>query len=142
MPRFIVVSIAAGLMFAVLDGLLNANPLAQRLYEVYRPMARPSVNVIAGVIIDLGYGFLMAWIFMLLYQCLPGGPGWIKGVSFGLLIWFFRVVMYALSSWVMFKVTGPTLVYTLGAGLVEMVVIGIFYGLTLGKVQASGGSLS
>ncbi len=141
MPRFIVVSIAAGLMFAVLDGLLNANPLGQRLYEVYRPIARPSMNFIAGVVIDLAYGFLMALIFMLLYQSLPGGSGWIKGTSFGLLVWFFRVVMYALSSWVMFKVPGPTVVYTLGAGLAEMLVIGIFYGLTLGKGQASGGSL-
>ena len=136
MFRFFVVSISAGLIFAVLDGLLNANPLAQRLYEVYRPIARQSVNVVAGVVVDLAYGFLMAWIFLLLYQSLPGGVGWMKGVSFGLLVWFFRVVMFALSNWVMFKVSGQTLAYTVVAGLVEMLVLGMFYGLTLNKGQA------
>ena len=93
MLRYVVVSLASGILFGALDAVINANPLAQRLYEVYRPIARASVNAPAGVAIDLVYGFVLAGIFLLLYASLPGGAGWRKGISFGLLAWFFRVVM-------------------------------------------------
>jgi hypothetical protein len=75
----------------------NANPLAQRLYEVYRPIARTSINPLAGIMIDLVYGFIIAGVFLLLYKSLPGETGLVKGVSFAFLVWFFRVVMYAAS---------------------------------------------
>jgi hypothetical protein len=68
-----------------------------------------------------------------LYQSLPGASGWIKGVSFGVLVWFFRVVMHALSSWLMFNVPGGTVACMLGTGLAEMLVLGVFYGLALNK---------
>ncbi len=48
-----------------------------------------------------------------------------------MLAWFFRVLMYAASDWIMFKVPVETIAYMLAAGLIEMLVIGIFYGLTL-----------
>jgi hypothetical protein len=72
----------------------------------------------------------MAAVFLLLYASLPGEAGWVKGVSFALLVWFFRVAMYTASQWVMFNVPVNTLLYTLVAGL-EMLVLGILYGLTL-----------
>jgi len=59
-----------------MDGLINANPLAQRLFEVYRPVSRTSVNAVTGITIDLAYGFIMAAIFLLLYNSLPGTQGW------------------------------------------------------------------
>jgi hypothetical protein len=129
--RFISVSIVGGVTFGVLDGLLNANPLAQHLYAFYKPVARPSVNVAAGIAIDLGYGFATAGVFLLLYKSLPGEAGWMKGLSYGLLVWFFRVVMGAAGQWVMFVVPPVTLVYSLAAGLLEMLVLGLFYGLAL-----------
>jgi len=131
MTRFIVVSVVGGILFATLDSLINANPLAQRLYAAYKPIARTSVNVGAGVGIDLTYGFLMAGIFLLLYGSLPGGAGLTKGVSFALLVWFFRVVMSVASAWVMFNVPVAALIYTLVTGLGEMLVLGILYGLAL-----------
>src|SRR5512135_2458617 len=97
MVRYIVVSIASGILFGILDGVINANPLAQRLYEVYKPLARTSMNPVAGIAIDLVYGFVMAGVFLLLYNSLPGETGVVKGVSFAGLVWFFRVVMYAAS---------------------------------------------
>jgi hypothetical protein len=131
MLRFVLVSVAAGILFGVLDGLLNANPLAQRWYAAYKPIARPSVSVVAGIAIDLAYGFVMAGIFLLLFKSLPGEAGWVKGLSYGLLIWFFRVVMGVAAQWVMFTVPPVTLAYSLIAGLLEMLVLGVFYGLTL-----------
>ena len=131
MLRYVVISLASGLLFGVLDGLLNANPLARSLLDVYRPIARPSINVVAGVAIDLVYGFVLAGMFTLLYRSLPGSTGLLKGLSFAAGLWFLRVVMSAASNWVMFKVPAATLAYTLGAGLVEMVALGALYGLTL-----------
>ena len=131
MTRYIVVSVVSGILFGILDGVIHANPLAQRLYEVYKPIARTSINPLAGIVIDLVYGFVMAGVFLLLYRSLPGGTGLVKGVSFAVLAWFFRVVMYTASQWVMFNVPVETSLYSLVAGLGEMLILGLLYGLTL-----------
>jgi hypothetical protein len=131
MTAYLIVSVASGILFAILDGLINANPLAQKLYEVYKPIARTSLNPLAGVLIDLAFGFVMAGVFWLLYASLPGETGLIKGISFALIAWFFRVVMSTASQWVMFNVPGKTMLYSLVAGLGEMLVLGLLYGLTL-----------
>ena len=131
MIRYIIVSVVSGLLFGILDGVINANPLAQRLFEVYKPITREGINVPAGVLIDLIYGFIMAGLFLLLYTSLPGETGLVKGLSFAGLAWFFRVVMYAASQWITYQVPASTVLYLLLTGLVEMVILGIFYGLTL-----------
>jgi hypothetical protein len=130
MLRYLIVSVGSGLLFGAMDGLLNANPLAQTLYEVFKPMARKSLNMPAGLVIDLVYGFVLAGIFVLLYGSLPG-EFIVKGLVFGLAVWFFRVVMQVATQWMMFAIPASTLIYTLAAGLVEMLVLGLFYGLTL-----------
>src|SRR5512136_3205971 len=129
MIGYIIVSVVSGILFGVLDGVINANPLAQRLYEVYKPIARTSINPLAGSVIDLVYGFVMAGVFLLLYASLPGETGLVKGVSFACLVWFFRVVMYTASQWVMFKVPVKALLYSLVTGLAEMLILGVLYGL-------------
>jgi hypothetical protein len=131
MIRYIIVSVVSGILFGILDGVINANPLAQRLYEVYKPIAKTSINPLAGIVIDLVYGFIMAGVFLLLYKSLPGETGLVKGVSLAVLVWFFRVVMYAASQWVMFNVPVEALLYSLVAGLGEMLILGVLYGLTL-----------
>jgi hypothetical protein len=131
MIRFIIAGIAGGILFGVLDGLINANPLALKLYEVYKPIAKSSVNLPAGIVIDLVYGFVMAGVFLVLSASLPGHTGLLKGISFAVLVWFFRVAMQTASNWIMFKVPASTLLYALCAGFVEMLVLGLFYGLIL-----------
>jgi hypothetical protein len=131
MIGYIIISVISGILFGLLDGVINANPLAQRLYRVYKPIAKTSINPLAGIVIDLVYGFAMAGVFLLLYNSLPGEAGLIKGVSFAVLVWFFRVVMYVASQWVMFTVPVGTLLYSLVAGLGEMLILGVLYGLTL-----------
>jgi hypothetical protein len=130
MIRYILASVGSGLLFALMDGLINANPLAQRLYKVFEPVARKSTSIPAGFAIDLVYGFAMAGIFLLLYRSLPGQSGVTKGLAFGLLAWFFRVAMQVASQWMMFAIPASTLVYALICGLSEMIVLGLLYGLT------------
>jgi len=134
MTTYVIVAVVSGVLFGVLDAVINANPLAQRLLEVFKPIARSSLNPVAGVAIDLAYGFVMAGTFLLLYQSLPGGGGLLKGVSFALIAWFFRVVMSVASQWMMFRVPGRTLLYSLATGLGEMLILGILYGSTLSPV--------
>ena len=134
MGGYIIISVISGILFGLLDGVINANPLAQRLYKVYRPIAKTSINPLSGIVVDLVYGFVMAGVFLLLYNSLPGETGLIKGVSFAFLVWFFRVVMYVASQWVMFIVPVETLLYSLVAGLFEMLILGGLYGLTLKPV--------
>ncbi len=131
MGRYVIVSVMSGILFGVMDGVINANPLARRLFQVYSPIAKTSLNPIGGILIDLVYGFVMAGLFLILYHSLPGSTGALKGLSFGLLVWFLRVLMRVASEWVMFNVPLETLLYSLGAGLVEMLLLGVFYGLTL-----------
>ena len=131
MIRYILASVAGGILFGILDGLINANPLAIKLFEAYRPIAKTSVNFAAGMVIDLAYGFILAALFLLLYQSLPGDMGLLKGLSFGLMVWFLRVGMSVASQWMMYKVPASALTYTLLAGLAEMLLLGLFFGATL-----------
>ena len=131
MTRYVIVSLVSGILFGVLDGLINANPLAQKLYAVYKPIARTSLNPVAGIAIDILYGFVMAGLFLVLYNSLPGEAGLVKGISFALMVWFFRVLMHVAAQWMMFNVPVAALLYTLVAGLGEMLILGILYGLAL-----------
>lgn len=131
MASYIIISIVGGLVFGFLDGFINANPLAQRYFAVFKPIAKTSINIPAGMLIDLVYGFVMAGVFLLLYPSLPGDTGLIKGLSFAVLVWFFRVVMYVAAQWMMFRVPGRALVYSLLTGLGEMGALGALFGLTL-----------
>lgn len=131
MIRYIIVSLINGALFGILDGLINANPFAQRVFEVYKPIAKTSINAPAGIIIDLLYGFIMGFIFLILYNSLPGNTGLIKGIGFALIIWFFRVLMSVISTWMMFAVPLNTLFYTAAAGFIEMLIVGIVYGVFL-----------
>jgi hypothetical protein len=131
MIRYLVVGLASGLLFGALDGVLHANPFAVRLMEAYKPIARVSVNMTAGILIDLVYGFALAGIFLLLYHCLPGKTGPVKGLSFAAGIWFLRVVMNAASTWMAWKIPLETIGYSLAAGLLEMAALGVLYGIAL-----------
>ena len=73
----------------------------------------------------------MAGMFLLLYRSLLGQVGLTKGISYALIVWFFRVVMQVASQWMMFNISPVTLIYVLVTGLAEMLAIGVYYGLTL-----------
>ncbi len=135
MLNYVIVALVSGILFGFMDGLINANPLAQKLYSVYKPIAKTSLNPILGILVDIVFGFAMAGVFWLLYNSLPGASGFVKGISLAIMMWFFRVVMQVASQWMMFKVPAQTLLYTLFTGLAEMLVIGILYGLALKPLQ-------
>jgi len=130
--KYVLVSVGSGILFGLMDGFIHANPLARRLYQVFEPVARTTINVPAGLLIDLVYGFALAGGFLLLDAGLPGASGWIQGLVYGGLLWFARVVMQAASQWMMFVIPAKSLAYTLVTGLAEMLVLGLLYGVVLG----------
>jgi hypothetical protein len=131
MIRFIIAAILTGLLFGILDGLINGNPFAAKLMECYKPIAKKEINMPAGLIIDLVYGFAISGLFLLLIPVLPTESFIIKGVAFGAGMWFFRVLMNVVSSWMMFNILGKTLIYILLTGIIEMILLGILNGLIL-----------
>jgi hypothetical protein len=131
MFRYIVVSVFGGLFLGLLDGLINANPYAQKLFEVYKPIAKSSVNIVLGFGVDILYGFVMAGLFLVLYKSLPGQTALLKGLSFGLIVSFFSVVMHVFSQLMMYKIPAGALVYMFLTGLIEMLIISMFLSLTL-----------
>ena len=131
MTRFLLVGVGAGILFAFMDAVLNANPLAQRLNAVYKPVMKEKVDAVAGTLVDLIYGLVLGSIFLILYDALTGSTPFIKGISYGIILWFFRVVMNVASEWVTRKVPTELLLYNLVVGLAEMLILGILYGLTL-----------
>ncbi len=132
MIRWFITGVCSGILFGMLDGFIHANPYARKLYEIYRPIARESVNVPAGIAIDLFYGLALAAMFLLLRGALPGNA-LVKGALFGSILWFLRVAMAAAGQWMMFQVPTALVLYTLATGLVEMLVLGLVYGLTLNR---------
>ena len=128
--RVVAVGVGAGVVFAVLDGILNANPVARHLYAAYRPIARQSVNAPLGLLFDIVSGIVMAVVFVILRTALPGGS-LAKGLIFGLIVWFFRVAMGVAAQAVMFNVPRSALAYTAASGLIEMLILGSLYGIAL-----------
>jgi hypothetical protein len=131
MIRFIIAAILTGLLFGILDGLINGNPFTKKLMECYKPIAKQSINIPAGLIIDLVYGFAISGVFLFIIPVLPTESWIIKGVAFGIGMWFFRVLMNVVSSWMMFNIPGKTLIYILLTGLIEMILLGVLNALII-----------
>ncbi|HEX2393980.1 MAG TPA: hypothetical protein VHI78_01470 [Bacteroidales bacterium] len=131
MVSYVISSIVGGLIFGILDAIINANPFGSKLMQFYKPLARQKINAPAGLVIDLIYGFIISAVFLLICSILPTGSGFLKGVIYGLIMWFFRVVMGVLSNHIMLNVPLKTSIYILLTGLVEMIILGVINGLIL-----------
>jgi hypothetical protein len=138
MLRQLLVGVVAGAAFLALDGVLNANPLARRLYTVHQPIARPSVNALAGSAVDLAYGVILAWMFVALRASMPGQTSIEKAASFGLMVWFLRVCMRVAGESVMTVVPASVHAYTLVAGLVQALIVAGIIALLLPPPHAAG----
>jgi hypothetical protein len=114
-----------------MDALINANRFGQELLIPFKPIARREVNFIAGILIDLFYGFALAGIFLLISPSLICESYLLRGLLYGLIIWFFRVLMSVLSQWMMFDIPIRTLLYLAITGLAEMLLLGLVYGAFL-----------
>jgi hypothetical protein len=66
---------------------------------------------------------MLALIYALIHPALPG-HGWKKGISYGLIVWGLRVVMWAFSTYMMFDIHTVSIVITVVTGLIEVLILG------------------
>ena len=129
--RYMIVSWACGILFWILDGVINWNPFARKLFQIYKSEIKVAFSLPKSFFIYLLYGFVMTSIFLVLYKALPGKTGLMKGLSFAMIAWFFRGFMGVMSQWMLLAVPLKTLSYMAITGLVEALILGILLGLTL-----------
>lgn len=119
----------AGVVFVMLDALINANPIGANALAFYKPVARGQFLMPVGIVTDIISGLVIVFFFALLYPSLPTSSGILKGLVFGLMLSFFRVVMNAAASFAMFEMPAGSLLYVLLSGILEMTLLGFLTGL-------------
>jgi hypothetical protein len=125
--RLIVAGIAASVLFLVLDMVLGAvgGLIAANVFGV--PFEQPpgiEAKIKFGLLFELINGFMLALIYAVIYRCLPG-RGWQKGISYGLIIWGLRVVMWAFSTFMMTDMPPALIVATVVTGLIEVLILSV-----------------
>jgi hypothetical protein len=132
--RVIVTGLVAAVLFLVLDmglGMLGGW-LGKRLFGL--PSAQPAgmdAKIKFGLVFELINGFLLTVIYAVIHAALPG-RGWTKGVSYGLIVWALRVVMWAFSTYMMTDLAPATIGITVGTGLIEVLILGVVIALMYG----------
>jgi hypothetical protein len=87
-----------------------------------------------GLIFELINGFILALIYALLHASLPG-RGWVKGISYGLIVWGLRVVMWAFSTYMMTDMSPILIGINVVTGLVEVLILGV----AIAAIYGTGG---
>jgi hypothetical protein len=132
--RLIVTGLVAAVLFLVLDMALGivGGWLGTRLFGL--PSARPAAigaKVKLGIVFELINGFLLALIYAVIHTALPG-RGWSKGLSYGLIVWALRVVMWAFSTYMMTDLPPTAIGISVGTGLIEVLILGVVTAVVYG----------
>ena len=125
--RLIVAGIAASVLFLVLDAALGTAGgfIGAQVFGL--PAEQPpgfETKVKFGLIFELINGFMLAVIYAVIHPSLPG-RGWKKGISYGLIVWGLRVVMWAFSTYMMTDMPPTLIAITVVTGLIEVLILGI-----------------
>jgi hypothetical protein len=125
--RLIVAGIAASVLFLVLDAVLGmaGGFIGAQVFglSVEQPPGIEDKMMIAPVF-ELINGFMLAVIYAVIHPSLPG-RGWKKGISYGLIVWGLRVVMWAFSTYMMTDMAPVLIVINGVTGLIEVLILGI-----------------
>jgi hypothetical protein len=129
--RLVIAGLVASILFLVLDAALGmlGGLIGARFFGL--PSTQPEgieSKMVAGLVFELVNGFVLAVVYAILYTCLPGA-GWVRGLSFGVLVWALRVVMWAFSTYMMTDMSPITISITVATGLLEMLIIGVVVAL-------------
>lgn len=127
--RILWVGLIVGVAFVLLDFAFNANPLAAKALAFYEPIARGQFLMSLGIAADMISGLVLVFFFALLFPALPSSSGILKGLVFGLIVAYLRVVMNTVASYAMFSMPTGAFFYVLVSGILEMTVLGFLAGL-------------
>jgi hypothetical protein len=132
--RFLLAGLVASVLFLVLDMALGmaGGLVATKLFGL--PATQPpgiEKKMRLALLFELINGFMLALIFALIQTGLPG-QGWVKGLSYGLIVWGLRVVMWAFSTYMMTDMSPILIGINVVTGLVEVLVLGVAIALLYG----------
>ena len=129
--RLVIAGLVASVLFLALDAALGmlGGWIGTRLFglSLSQPASIQS-KMAVGLVFELVNGLMLAAIYAIIHRCLPGA-GWTKGLSYGLLVWGLRVVMWAFSTYMMTDISPVAISINVGTGLVEMLIICVAIGL-------------
>lgn len=126
----------AWLIQMVIGNVLWMNPISMEINQRYS--GHPTIkdfNFLGGmtnwILVTLAFGtfLITVWIllYLLLYTSIPG-KNWVKGLCFGAIIGFIRVVPEAFNQWMLFVYPEPLILLQLINTLVSTILFGIILG--------------
>jgi hypothetical protein len=121
--RFILTGIVASILFLLLDAVFGVvgGIVGEQVFGI--PSSAPDESKMGlGLLFELINGFMLAGIYALIHTSLPG-DGWRKGLSYGLIVWGLRVLMWAFSTYMMTDMAPILISITVFTGLLEILVI-------------------
>jgi hypothetical protein len=122
--RFIIAGIVVSVLFLVLDGLLGvAGGLVGELVFGLAAAGQPDESkMLISPVFELINGFMLVAVYAIINGSLPG-KGWKKGISYGVIVWGLRVVMWAFSTYMMTDMSPVFIGISVVAGLVEVLIL-------------------
>jgi hypothetical protein len=129
--RLILAGIVASVLFLVLDAILGmaGGFIGAQVFGL--PFEQPpgiESKMMISPVFELINGFMLAAIYAIIHPSLPG-QGWKKGISYGLIVWGLRVVMWAFSTYMMTDMLPIMIVITVVTGLIEVLILGVVIAL-------------
>jgi hypothetical protein len=112
-------------LFLVLDALFGVlgGIVGQGLFGI--PAGAPDeAKMGLGLLFELLNGFILVAVYAVIHPALPG-EGWRKGLSYGVVVWALRVLMWAFSTYMMTDMAPALIGITVVTGLVEVLILGV-----------------
>jgi len=125
--RFLLTWFTTSIMFLFLDmlfGILGGQITYLITGEAIIQPSGTESKFLWGILFDVINAFILVVIYGLIYRCLPG-TRWLKGITYGFIIWGLRVWMWAFTSFIMFDASPILLLITVILGLFEVIILGI-----------------
>jgi len=125
LKRFLIAGIVASVLFLVLDAVLGiaGGLIGASVFGL--PAGQPDeAKMTIGLAFELINGFMLTTVYAVIHPSLPG-RGWRKGISFGLMVWGLRVVMWAFSTYMMTDLAPVSIAISVVTGLIEVLILGL-----------------
>jgi hypothetical protein len=121
--RFVIAGIVTSVLFLVLDAVFGVagGVICESVFGLSAGQPDESKMMISPIF-ELINGFMLVAVYAVIYDGLPG-EGWRKGISYGLIVWGLRVVMWAFSTYIMTDMSPILIGITVATGLVEVLIL-------------------
>jgi hypothetical protein len=121
--RFLLAGTVVSVLFLILDGLFGVagGVIAERVFGLSAEQP-DQAKMMLGLVFELVNGFMLVAIYAIVHRGLPG-QGWKRGISYGLIVWGLRVVMWAFSTYMMTDMSPILISITVVTGLVEVLIL-------------------